>query len=113
MTTVFNITPSRCLNWGHVRIGSKCLPQSLLLTPVMRHIALSLYKMASMTEEAIQRDFRKLIRINKGGNCQPHYYKFKYASIHYFIQQTSRCSHEPGFTISIRDKKMNKTWSPS
>lgn len=53
MTTVFNITPSRCPNQGRVRIGSKCLPQSLL--PVMKHIALSLCKMAPVTEETIQR----------------------------------------------------------
>lgn len=74
----------------------------------MRHIIL-LFKMDPVTEETVK-IFRKLIRINKGGNCQPHYYIFIYAFIHYFIQQTSKCSHKPGFT---RDKKMNKTWSPS
>lgn len=54
MTIVLNITQSRGLSWKNVRFDSRYLPPSLPVTPVKRHITLSFYKMAPVTEETIR-----------------------------------------------------------
>lgn len=90
------------------------MPPSVFVTPLLQYLTVQLFsKMVSITEKTFRRDFEKLIRINKGGNCHsiigdlnmhsPINSSNKHLSAHY----------EPGFVIITRDKKMNKTWSPS
>lgn len=66
-----------------------------------------------MTEKSFRRYFKKLIRIDKGGNC--HSINGD-SNVHSFINSSNKhlsAHYEPGFVIITRDKKMNKTWSPS
>lgn len=104
MTKTFTVPQSECRSCWEKFLGLQVSTPALLVIPVMR--------LLNQCLRLSRKIFGKLIRINKGGNCQPQNYKFKYAFTRYFIQQTSECSHDPSFMISTRDKKMNKTWSP-